>query len=607
MESHVFSTAVCYGNFLTERDSEVLYPSQKAKSEIIAFKEKTVAEILNVAPQLPGSLALQVLSRAEEFLRAQLPDASARRKLSSLLLLRVKMPGVKRHENLHEIVSLLVQIEAEGELQQFLRETDESDLLSLLSNVDAEMIPSIQNALQSVPTKCKVLIDKKLVCQLANRLSEEERLKKLWKVLLTNLDVEEWAKAAAVVLAAFTARLAGAGVSMTDLDLQLLKDARKYLENHNDAISFANGFFNYDLGISSMSPWPPRGSGMLLGELASRLPLADGKVEKLALLMKAYTLDFGQNVEVGQALKRQLHHCILHSEALDSKINGILDVEALFLQLIAEDEEDIPADVLCKLSLEEKHLEDSLTANQLMFLAEQLGKGGRCVEAARIAIVAAKLFAVDSEDEDETHDAFLRAFRWDRTNSDASEGLATAVMTLKERFSQRLEDLEERYEHLENEIKKGPFPFGMSLTWDLSGYDFSDFSRGQMQYSGTLQIFPGITAWICLCPKGDANSDPGRAALYLHVDKAAKVKVKFSAGRTELILDHDYSTTLAADGCTQGRGWLNFMEISEVQGASITLQVLSVQPARSPWRLSAPSLLNRFYGHHLNPVLPGLG
>ena len=81
MESHVFSTAVCYGNFLTERDSEVLYPSQKAKSEIIAFKEKTVAEILNVAPQLPGSLALQVLSRAEEFLRAQLPDASARRKL----------------------------------------------------------------------------------------------------------------------------------------------------------------------------------------------------------------------------------------------------------------------------------------------------------------------------------------------------------------------------------------------------------------------------------------------------------------------------------------------------------------------------------------------
>ena len=78
------------------QQAEVLNPNQHVKTSIMSFKENTVTEIMNVAPGLASELATKLLARAEEFVREQLPDGSARRKLSSLLLLKMKLPDINR-------------------------------------------------------------------------------------------------------------------------------------------------------------------------------------------------------------------------------------------------------------------------------------------------------------------------------------------------------------------------------------------------------------------------------------------------------------------------------------------------------------------------------
>ena len=109
-----------------------------------------MTEIMNVAPGLAPELATKVLARAEEFIRELLPDGSARRKLSSLLLLKMKLPDINRNETIQEIVSLLVQIQDDGQLQQFLNEADEAERMALLPNLSEEMIASLCNAMQNI-------------------------------------------------------------------------------------------------------------------------------------------------------------------------------------------------------------------------------------------------------------------------------------------------------------------------------------------------------------------------------------------------------------------------------------------------------------------------
>jgi len=209
--------------------AEVLNPNQHLKTTIMSFKENTVTEIMNVAPGLAPELATKLLSRAEEFIRELLPDGSARRKLSSLLLLKMKLPDINRNETIQEIVSLLVQIQDDGQLQQFLNEADESERLALLPNLSEEMIASLCNAMQTSPTSFKVLIEKEYVCRLATNLRDPERLKRMWDLLLANSmdEAGEWTRAAAVVLATFIDRLEA---PLKELDQELLTFARLYLE-----------------------------------------------------------------------------------------------------------------------------------------------------------------------------------------------------------------------------------------------------------------------------------------------------------------------------------------------------------------------------------------
>jgi len=243
--------------------AEVLNPNQHLKTSIMSFKENTVTEIMNVAPGLAPELAAKLLARSEEFVREQLPDGSARRKLSSLLLLKMKLPDINRNETIQEIVSLLVQIQDDGQLQQFLHEADESERRALLPNLSEEMIASLCNAMQTSPTSFKALIEKEYVCRLATNLGDTERLKKMWDLLLTNSmdEAGEWTRAAAVVLAAFVDRLEA---PLKELDKELLTFARAYLEARQDAGVFAEHFFKFDLGISTLPQWPPHGAGKII-------------------------------------------------------------------------------------------------------------------------------------------------------------------------------------------------------------------------------------------------------------------------------------------------------------------------------------------------------
>ena len=415
-----------------------------------------MTEIMNVAPGLAPELATKVLSRAEEFVRELLPDGSARRKLSSLLLLKMKLPDINRNATIQEIVSLLVQIQDDGQLQQFLHEADESEQLALLPNLSEEMIASLCNAMQTSPTSFKVLIEKEYVCRLASNLGDTERLKKMWDLLLANSmdEAGEWTRAAAVVLAAFLDRLEA---PLKELDQELLTFARAYLEARQDAVVFAEKFFKCDLGISTLPQWPPHGAGKILTHLAFQL---SGE-EKLQLLVEA--------------------------------------------QAIATDE------------------------------VQSFKK--RCEELER---------------------------------------------KCREQQKQN-EDLTQTCKELQKQV-----PLGTSFSWDLSGYDFSNLSRGQEKQSDKFQICSGITAWIALYPKGRSGFTPGKAAVYLHVDKVAKVKFRFRAGQVDRTMEPDYSTYVTANGRIQGRGWGDFIDSSALQGASITLDVLSVQPANSSLKFLAP-------------------
>jgi len=448
--------------------TQVLNPNQHLKTSIMSFKENIVTEIMNVAAGLAPELATKVLARAEEFVREQLPDGSARRRLSSLLLLKMKLPDINRNVTIQEIVSLLVQVQDDGQLQQFLNEADESERLALLPNLSEEMIASLCNAMQTSPTSFKVLIEKEYICRLATNLGDTERLKKMWDLLLANSmdEAGEWTRAAAVVLAAFIDRLEA---PLKELDQELLTFARLYLETRQDAIVFAEKFFKCDLGISTLPQWPPHGAGKILTHLAFQL---SGE-EKVQLLVEAQTLDR----EEAQSFQKRCEE------------------------------------------LERKNAEQQKRNEDLTKICKELQK--------------------------------------------------------------RCGDLEQSGQTLQ-------VPFGMSFSWDLSAYDFSNFSQGEKKQSDKFQIGSGITAWISLLPKGHTDSPPGKAGVYLCVDQVAKVKFRLRAGQVDKTLEHDYSTSkVLADG-SRGWGWPDFIDSSALQGASITLDVLSVQPANSSLKFLAP-------------------
>ena len=585
------------GPQLTPSQSQVLNPSQKMKSDIVSFKQNIVTEILNVAPQLPANSALQLLSRAEAFVRAQLPDKSAQRKLSALLLLKVKLPDVNRNDMNQEIVFLLVQVQDDSQLRKFLCETEESEVVSLLPNLHEETVASLHKAMQDSFDSCKGVIDKEFVARLASHLGDAD-LKTMWKVLLSNCNDAscEWSKAVALILAAFIERLTF--VALEDLQQDLLNLTRKYLENQDEAKTFAIDFFQSDCGIST-GLWPRKGAAKIFAELAFRLK--EDNEERLQLLIKAHSID-GEDTEIRKHLKGQ--HMLQEVDSLAG-----VDVEGLFLKLMLEDKEEIPAIVLQKLSLQENRIKD-LSAEHLMSLAQQLSQAGRRVDAAQVAVDAAKLFAQNAngraDESPESQDAFLKAFGWNRNNEEASDGLVTVVLALKESnqkfklqgeefeaLKKMCEDLQEKCKDIDMLRQKcdslerkflDPYPLGTSFVWDLSSYNFTNMRKGHKQKSDNFQISPGISARLQVYPKGRSGSLPDMAAVHLRLDRPARVRFTLQWGQALRTAFHeDY----VEDAANRSYGW-NSVVATSAANNNITLKLLSVQPGNSSVRMIAP-------------------
>ena len=216
-----------------------------------------------------------------------------------------------------------------------------------------------------------------------------------------------------------------------------------------------------------------------------------------------------------------------------------------------------------------------------------------------------------------SEDAFLKAFSLNHTDPEAADGIAQALATTRVRcgdLEKKSRGLEERCEALETkcqglqkrvaglDIKGGNWQkslkeldakvdgladvsklpslaVGSSLVWDLSGYDFSTFAKGQSKTSEEFELgSSGIRAWLDLYPKGDANSKEGMAGLFLWVDKPAKVKwtVQYN-GEGVRSLNYDFKVD------AWNRGWPNFMPISQTN-SSITFYLESVQVTGSKFR-----------------------
>ena len=157
------------------------------------FNELTLrTEILCVAPKLQSnqsSQTLDLVQRGEEFVRPLWPDTSARKKLAALLLLKMKLPGVERDAVLPELVSLMVEIQDDDQLQSFLGVIQLSELANLLPMLQEEMIESLHRIAKSSGV-FKECIAQHFASRLASRLGDAARLKKLWQLVCSNF--ERW-------------------------------------------------------------------------------------------------------------------------------------------------------------------------------------------------------------------------------------------------------------------------------------------------------------------------------------------------------------------------------------------------------------------------------
>ena len=553
-------------------------------------------EILCVATRLQSGQSEQVLAlvqRGEQFVRPLLPDTFARKNLAELLLIRNKLPALKEDAILQELVPLLVEIGDDGKLQDVLLGMQTSELENLLPKLEEEIVESLHNIAKSSGL-FRNLVAQHLACRLAQRFFDSSCLEKLVELVWSNSkDGGLWKEAAGLLIAAaFPLTVRG----LSGADGQLLLHASIFAEDRSEAICFAKDFFQADLGISAAGEWPHKGCAKIFLELFKRLTSDDGhdkRKEKLELLQKAHAIDDSSS-KIRRMLTTELYQCLLHIET--PRARGFINVEGLYLRLTLTDNDKVPADVLEKLTLEEDELKD-LSARQLQVLSVQLAPLRR-VDAARLAVKAAKLFAAKGR-QSEAQDALIQAFRCDPSNDDAADSLVKETVNLKKLVKQKdlsLKEAEQKLAEMQRQcpchqsINSAKVPpeqkILKSFVWNLSNYDFTAPSNKGCVKSQKFRL-DGLDAqlvgkvWLKFFSKGLMWSEPGWAACSIHVDKDVRMHASlFTTGRERFFV-HDFGESRLNNNDTAAcKGFPNFMPVSEVKGTSfITLRILSVRPS----------------------------
>lgn len=552
-------------------------------------------EILCVATRLQSGQSEQVLAlvqRGEQFVRPLLPDTFARKNLAELLLIRNKLPALKEDAILQELVPLLVDVGDDGKLQDVLRAMQASELENLLPKLEEEIVESLHDIAKSSGL-FRNLVAQHLACRLAQRFFDDSCLEKLAGLVWSNSkDGGLWKEAAGLLIAAaFPLTETSLTLHLSRADGQLLLHASIFAEDRSKAICFAKDFFQTDLGISAAAEWPHKGCAKIFLELSTRLTSDDDHdkhKEKVELLQKAHGID-DSCAMIRQMLTTELYQCLLHMET--PRARGFINVEGSYLRLIMADDDKVPADVLEKLTLEEDELKD-LSARQLQVLSVQLAPLRR-VDAARLAVKAAKLFAAEGR-QSEAQDAFLQAFRCDRNNDDAADSLVEATLNLKKLVKQKDLSLKEASQKLAemqrqcschqsiNSTKVPPEQKILkSFVWNLSNYDFTVPSIKGCVKSQKFRLDGGGKVWLRFFSKGLTWSEPGWAACSIHVDKDVRMQASLLTTGRERFFIHDFGESrLNSNDAAASKGFPNFMPVSEVEGtSSITLRILSVVPS----------------------------
>ena len=569
----------------------MLYPNQDKKSAVLVHKEQVVEGVLSISQhfhwQNCGKDAFQLLDRAEAFVRPLLPDTSAQKKMLALLVARMKLlkPGTRDSLNL-EVTLLLLDGKDSLYIRKVLRTLEDGEIKSLLQQLEDKVLLLLKTMMS--PYCCDLglswyrAVDLEMVRRFSRGLDDDERLHVLWMFLHEEFyyrDHAAFTKAVAVVLMAFVERLELLDIQLESLDQKLLLHVCSYLKDRSAAVQMAHDFFEYDFGLANAERWPPKGCGSIMMEVAFR---SEG-AEKLRLMAEAYQLDSGNH----RLRARAVQH--LHRFLMDGKDRSMdksdevgklhHDAEGLFLKLVLEDRRNkIPEDLIPHLTLQNDLL-NSLSADQLMLLTQQIGKI-RGVDGARLAVKAAKLFAKQSEDK--SQDALLHAFRLDQNNADAANGLVKTVISLKE----KCKDLEKR-------CQDRPM---VSFAWDMSTFDFTNFKKGDRLMSDPLPLSTwGIEAHLFFFPLGEEESDRGKAAVHLHFKNVAYVKGKIQGGNPGI---HQVSFDFTLDHLGPNR-WVqrNFMDESRImvqKDATITLHIFELQLSQSAWRLVSWSKRKKF-------------
>ncbi|CAL1165026.1 unnamed protein product, partial [Cladocopium goreaui] len=418
-------------------------------SKVISFQEETLAEILSVAPLLLKAGCIEALEnllpRAESFVILLLNnDASARKKLLRLLSIRTRMPllpdSLEASDSARQELHELLQV-ADDQIEALLSGIQESELRGLLAEIEWSMLERLQKSLKASCNPCKDWIDQEVGYKRALlfynyfRL-DLKRFDEYWQLLIENYQHagesllvrdtgarNRGAKAAALVLATFSDRVA---TPLKDIDYQVLEHAHRLLNNRAEAIDLAKRFFKYKIRIADQVAWPPASSGRIFLELAARQ--GDEK-EQFLLLVRAYNVCASDTL-IRRALLEQLHCKILE---VDSFGGGTVrttansacstdssSLEELFLKVSLEEERQIPADLINKLTLKDTYLQR--LNGDLLPWAQQLGHAGRPVDGARLAVLVGQRLARKG-DKERAVEAFFLAFRLDSGNSDAASGL----------------------------------------------------------------------------------------------------------------------------------------------------------------------------------------
>ena len=496
--------------------SLALYPNQDKKSAVVEYKEAVVQKVISMKHKLLSSAsndeALKLLDKAELFVRPLLPDTSARRKLVVLLLVRVKLLGSSRDAVIFETAVLLFEIEGANHVRGFLSEIQEHEVRCLLEKLEDDMVTRLRDTNVNL-YEHKDAIDLELARRLARRaryVGNDAPLEELWVLMLQHAYEEPWAKAAAVLLVSCIQRL---DVNLQMVGDQLLNYGYRYLYSRDVAESTAKDFFKHDMCIPAASTWPPKECASIVMELAMRA--SDDNLRRILLLEEAYKMN-PANRHLRADILKHLHQLLLAcSEAT-------VVCERLFLKLLCVDKQEIPENLIPKLTLSNDQLQE-LSADELLFLGEQIGMK-RQADGSRLVVKAAELFSTMGSEE-RSQEAFLRAFSLDPHNAYASDGLIQLVVAMKgknktlEEMKQKNKTLEEKCALLEEKSCQ------MSFTWDLSDCDFTAFKAGEKHTSNPLPLSQlGINVWLTLYPFGETGalaSLAGKASLHLDLETGA--------------------------------------------------------------------------------------